>query len=381
MNARFQSQLEAAAESLGVPAVSAGYTVSDRVVRGAVGCDPDTVFRVASVTKPFTALLALALLDLEAGTGIWPEDVRIRHLLSHTSGFDCECGDLARFGSGDDALSAAVSELPGVRRFLGAEQAWSYANTGYWLAAHLASERAAEPYEEALMRHVVGPAGLESTTFGEPELAGTGPAAEGTAYPRARRASGGLVSNVTDLLRFGRRQLLRPQAAQLRVCHGKPVSGVYGLGLFGEQVGGTEVWGHVGSYGGFESSLLLVPGRGAVFAGLTNSSIGRRALRVLENAFFEEVLGAPRSIPATVDLPAGALERFAGTYVNGEGRYEVAANADGLAATFEDGEFWARPIGERTFEITHGDREAERFDFPLHGFGRFGSRLAEAVTG
>jgi hypothetical protein len=30
-----------------------------------VGCEPDTVFRVASVTKPFTALLSCGLLDLE----------------------------------------------------------------------------------------------------------------------------------------------------------------------------------------------------------------------------------------------------------------------------------------------------------------------------
>jgi hypothetical protein len=49
----------------------------------------------------------------------------------------------------------------------------------------------------------------------------------------------------------------------------------------------------------------------------------------------------------------------------------------GLAVKIGDEEFAARPIGERTFEITEGDRVRERFDFPLEGFGRFGSRLAE----
>src|SRR2546429_277172 len=99
--------------------------------------DPGTRFRVASVTKPFTATLALELLDLEETTGVWAADVRVRHLLSHTSGYDCELGDLGRFGDGDDALEAVVTELPAVRRWVGVEQAWSYSNAGYWLAGGL----------------------------------------------------------------------------------------------------------------------------------------------------------------------------------------------------------------------------------------------------
>jgi len=52
-------------------------------------------------------------------------------------------GDQARFGFGDDALAAQAKELPGVRRWVGVEQCWSYANTGFWLAAWLAAGRGA----------------------------------------------------------------------------------------------------------------------------------------------------------------------------------------------------------------------------------------------
>jgi hypothetical protein len=48
--------------------------------------------------------------------------------------------------------------------------------------------------------------------------------------------------------------------------------------------------------------------------------------------------------------------------------------------TIDEGELPARAIGEHTFEITAGDHIDERFDFPLEGFGRFGSRLAERVA-
>ncbi len=294
MNAAFSRQIEAAAEAWDVPALAAGVSVGGEAVTAAAGCEVETVFRVASITKPFTATLAADLLELEAPTGVWPDDVRIRHLLSHTSGYDGECGDLARFGLGDDALGRVVAELPGVRRFLGVEQVWSYANSGFWLAGHLAALRADETYEGALAARVLRPAGLESTSFGEPEVAGTGAAADQRPYPRARRPSGGLVSNVPDLLRFGRWHLSRPESARLRIPYGRPIGAVYGLGLFGERVAGVEVWGHGGSYGGFQTSLLVVPDRDAVFAGLTNASHGERALRELEDLFFEHVLGARR---------------------------------------------------------------------------------------
>ena len=173
MNSRFQASCEAAALAWDVPALAVGISVGGAAETYAVGCDPTTRFRVASITKPFTATLALELLDLEAETGLWPADVRVRHLLSHTSGYDCELPerDQARFGDDDGALAATVAELGSVRRFLGVEEAWSYANTGYWLAGHLCSRAAGTSFEEAMVRRILRPAGLESTSFGEPEIA------------------------------------------------------------------------------------------------------------------------------------------------------------------------------------------------------------------
>jgi D-alanyl-D-alanine carboxypeptidase len=371
---------EAAALTWEVPALAIGVAAGGQVGTHAIGCEPDTVFRVASITKPFTALLSVGLLDLEEPSGVWPADVRVRHLLSHTSGFDAENGDLGRFGDGDDALEALVAGLPKIRRFLGVEQAWSYANTGYWLAGQMCAERSGQPYEAAVAERILGPARLEATSFGEPDLDGTGPDALPGPYPRARRPSGGLVSTVPDLLRFGEWLLASPDFARMRVVHGKPPAGVYGLGLFGERVGGVEVWGHGGSWGGFQSSLLVVPDHGAVFVGLTNHSRGAKALRDVENVFFERVIGARRRVPDTVDLPDDVRDGFAGSYANSDAWTEVEFAVDGLAVKFEDGEFAARAIGPHTFEITEGDRVRERFDFPLEGFGRFGSRLAERVA-
>jgi CubicO group peptidase (beta-lactamase class C family) len=382
MNTPFQAVCEAAALEWQVPALAAGSSVAGSEETAFVGCRPDDVFRVASLTKPVTALLATELLDLEAKTGVWPADVRVRHLLSHTSGYDGEFveRDLARFGDGDDALGAAVAGLPSIRRFLGVEQAFSYANTGFWLAGHLAAERAGVTYEDAVTERVLRPAGLESTSFGEPTLAGTGYDAGSGPYPRARRPSGGLASTLGDLLRLGRYLLAHPAAARMRIVHAKPNAGVYGLGLFGERVGGHEVWGHSGAYDGFRASLLTIPDLDAVFAGVTNSSVGNKALDLVEDAFFEEVTGARRRRAERLELPAEVLESYTGSYANSDGWYEVTNAVDGLVVTFEDGDFAGVPIGEATFEIVEGHRIRDRFDFPVEGFGRFGVRLAERVA-
>jgi CubicO group peptidase (beta-lactamase class C family) len=380
MDARFQAVCEAAAVAWDIPALAVATSIGGETETVGVGCEPETRFRLASITKPFTAFLALQLLDLEEPSGVWPADVRVRHLLSHTSGYDGENGDLARFGDGDDALDSALVELPAIRRWLPVEQAWSYANAGFWLAGALCARRAGSTYEDALEARVLRPLGLESTSFGEPEVPGTGPDAAEGPYPRARRPSGGLVSTAADVVRFGRHLLDSPDAALMRIVHGKPAGGVYGLGLFGERIGDVEVWGHGGAYGGFRTALYVVPDRNAVFAGLTSSSRGKNALREIEDAFFQRVIGERRSEPETVALPREAREALSGTYANSSSWTDVAVAGSGLAVTIDDEEHTARAIGPRSFEITSGERLHDRFDFPLEGFGRFGSMLAERVS-
>jgi CubicO group peptidase (beta-lactamase class C family) len=381
MDSTFLRACEAWADRFEVPALQlALLDVDGNAEDIALGCDPGDRFRIASITKPVTASAAVQLLDLDATTGVWPDDVRVRHLLSHTSGFDSELGDLARFGDGPDALRAAVAELPGIGRLLGSGDVFSYANSGYWLAGRLIAQAAGSTYEEAVSAHVLQPAGLSSTDFGEPSLAGTGADAARTSYPRARRPSGGLVSCAADVAAFGRWQLASTWSAVLRRPQTALAGGEhYGFGFAGEHVGGSEVWGHAGSYGGFQSALLLVPERGAVFAGLTNSGRGKLALREIEDLWLERVIGVRRAARPTVDLASGDLEAFTGLYENGSSTASVEVGGSGLCVSFGGGdepvEVTARPVGAAMFEIVGGDYDRDSFDFPRPGLARFGSVL------
>jgi CubicO group peptidase (beta-lactamase class C family) len=382
VNTSFHAVCESAADTWSVPALVVATSVAGDVSVVALGCDRDARFRAASITKPFTALLAGGLLDLDEATRVWPAEVHVRHLLSHMTGFDCELpgGDLSRLGDGDGALAAAVEELPAVPRFVGSDEIWSYANTGYWLAGHLAAVRSGTSFEDALAERVLAPFGLEATSFDEPDLDGTGPFVVAGPYPRARRPSGGLVSSAADLLRFGQRLLAEPFFAEMARPCGKPIGGMYGLGLFGERIGKVDVWGHPGSYGGFQTQLLLVPDASAVFVGLTNAELGAKALYEVENAFFDEVLGAHRILPPFVELADEQLASYAGRYENSDATADIRAEAGGLVLAIADDEVFVRPLGDGRFRVPDGPHVRERIDFPRDGFVRLGSRLAVRVA-
>src|SRR5580692_8572809 len=132
MDSTFWQDCEAAAARWEVPALAIGTLVAGRRDSRAFGCERATRFRIASITKPFTATAAARHLPLAATAPGWP-GVVVSDVLAHLSGYDGEHGDLARFGDGDDALARLAAELPAAQRWLPAREVWSYANTGYWL--------------------------------------------------------------------------------------------------------------------------------------------------------------------------------------------------------------------------------------------------------
>ena len=154
-----------------MPALAVATSVAGERRQFQLGCDEDARFRIASITKPMTASLAVQLLDLdEQHRESGPTTCGSATCWRTSPATAARSATCARFGEGDDALGAAVAELPSVERLVPLDAAWSYANTGYWLAGWLAARQNGSTYEEALQEHVLGPAGLAEATFGSPSL-------------------------------------------------------------------------------------------------------------------------------------------------------------------------------------------------------------------
>jgi CubicO group peptidase (beta-lactamase class C family) len=343
---------------------------------------PDTVFRIASITKPFVATLAMTLvqdgvLDLDGPPPGSPVDATVRQLLSHQGG-------LAHGSSAPFDKVGQPERLP-----VGPGELFSYSNAGFWLVGGGIARAAGTSFEEAMTNRVLEPLELRATGF-EAERAAQGH--ELTApggdehrpveweFPRARRPSGGLWSSVEDLLRFGAHHLGAPGplgAAAIAELQRPYIAGPgfrSGLGWFLTRRGGRTTVEHPGSVAGYQSVLLLVPEERFAFAALTNSSRGRAAIR---DVLARLGLG-PKPRPDR-RLPREELAAFAGRYV-GQGFTLELIPDDGwlrMESTEVDpltGEqhvsapLRARPVGDREFEIVDGDERGDRFNFPRDGF-------------
>jgi CubicO group peptidase (beta-lactamase class C family) len=356
---------------------------------------PETIFRVASITKPFVATLALALVqdgllaldDPPPGTRV---PATVRQLLSHQGGLAHEWPTpLDQIGEDGDALLRLAAGTPEPLP-VGPGELFSYCNAGFWLVGAAAARVSGSSFEAAMSSRVLEPLGLATTSFDaaagravghnqlEPGADEHRPVAD--RYPRVRRPSGGLWSSVDDLLRFADHHLGAPgpltrgSIVEMQQPFARGPSFDYGLGWFLTGTRGRRAVGHPGSAAGYQSQLLLFPDDGIAVAGLANSSRGRVAI---EDVLQE--LGLGMRDAADVALSPAELARFEGRY-GGQGVELAFARRDRmlLVEMREHDPFsgeWltlppvrARPIGAREFEIVDGEWRGERFDFPRDDF-------------
>ena len=403
----------------------------------------ETVFRVASISKPFTSTLAMtlvndSLLDLDrpiaeylpgvALSDAEPERqarVTMRHLLSHTAGFDCELdADLATVGAGDDANAQAIAMYGGLHQWGEPGEIMSYGNTGFWLAGHVIATLLQTTFEDAMRERVFRPLGLERSLFTAEEAIvypvalghqpksltdGTHELIRSYAYPRARTPSGGVISTVVDLLRFAEWHIGESETSlgisdALRVEMQEPYIRLrqadvesWGIGWdIREASDGTPIIGHGGSFGGFQTQLTIVPSRKFAFAILTNSACGGMANAEIERAVLSGQLGLTLPEHESRELSGKQLMALAGTYRQPLATYEITAAGYGLDVVVHgiglDGEALPVPppirfdaIGESDFIVRDGDHKGMRADFlldprteaPTHV--RIGLRIAERI--
>lgn len=381
---------EAERERWGIPALAVGLLREGRTETAAFGdCAADTTFRIASITKPFTAMLASLALDLDEPIETPAGPATARQLLSHSAGLHCEAAEPF---PPEASLAEALAGCE-LRAFGAPGELYAYSNAGFWLVARAIERATGSPFEDVLREGVLDPLDLSATGFEQPAAAGhepVGPGAlehrpfAGTPYPVARRSSGGLVSTVADLLRFAAHHLAEPSLAFMREPLIAMPGGSYGLGWMLEPRGDATLVFHPGSVGGYQSLLLLVPGRDFAFAALSNSARGSAAIRRVCALALRELCGLPPAEHAWVELPAEALAAVAGRYRwdrdeavvgvdDGGIRVELVTH-DPLGGETREPLVPARPVGEREFVVTAGEAKGDRFDFPGR-FLRLGSLL------
>jgi CubicO group peptidase (beta-lactamase class C family) len=324
----------------------------------------DTVFRIASMTKSFTASAVLALRDSgvlrldDPVTDFVPElrgqpgatadspAISLRHLLTMTAGFptDDPWGDRQQ---GTPLPDFAAILARGVRAAWAPGTYFEYSNLGYAVLGRVITAVAQADYADFVRDRILGPLAMTRTGF---EAAEFDPAGLARGYARgpggwteltpdrygAFAPMGGVFSSVRDLARWvggfaaafppggqrdgdahplapaTRREMQQPAVtlpeAQPRFP-GNPAAGSqygYGFGLFTEE---TSAWGrlvyHSGGYPGFGSHMRWHPETGLGVVVLANSTYAGAS--VLAARLMEGVLkaAAAEDGSATGGAPAG----------------------------------------------------------------------------
>lgn len=228
------------AERNHVPGIAYGILIDGQLVHmGAAGVrdiasrapvDADTVFRIASMTKSFTALCILKLRDTgklsldDPAERYIPElaklsypttdspKLTIRHLLTHSSGFpeDNPWGDQQLAATDAEftrmiASGIPFSTAPGL--------AYEYSNYGFALLGRIVSRASGMPYARYLQTEILTPLGLTATTL-EPARVPDGRRAIGYRWEDetwkvepplpdgAFGAMGGMLTSTRDLAKY-----------------------------------------------------------------------------------------------------------------------------------------------------------------------------------
>ena len=268
-----------------------------------------TNFRLASLTKPFTALAIMLLVrdgrlsleervaDLLPDFPAYGRNIRIRHLLTHTSGLRAYQDFVPDSSTRHVKDRDVVTLLRRTDKLLFPPgTAFRYGDSGYAVLALVVEKVSGQPFAAFMRDRVFTPAGMTSTIIWEPGVAEVRHRAFGYALTRSgfRLADhtntstvlgdGGMYSSVRDLVAWDRaldeRTLLDARLQQLTwtpaaLDDGTPLR--YGLGWFVERdAEGTRVF-HRGDTSGFSNFIVKYPERKQTLIVLTNRRGGAAA--------------------------------------------------------------------------------------------------------
>jgi CubicO group peptidase (beta-lactamase class C family) len=339
-----------------------------------VGLPADAAVPIGSITKTFTATVAMVLVsdgDLELDAPLSDHlpgpaaDLTLRHLLSHTGGLPSDPEDVHTTSLRRHVHDALRALHPLHRPGAG----FSYSNIGYCLVGHLIEMATGMSWSEAVDAVLLRPLGLRprfttgpdgSTNGGADVVTGHAVnATTGRVVPVAQSLApvdapaGALAASATDLVTFGRMlggaapHLVDPaELALMRtpVRHAEPfgMADGWGLGLALFQRDGVRWVGHDGTADGTSCHLRINPADGTAVALTTNGSSGFALWRDLVPELADAGLPVAdydgvRDLRHRIPPPPDCTGRFR----NGDVEYAVrAVDRERLALTV-DGEPFA----------------------------------------
>lgn len=271
-----------------------GYGYADLEKRKPVS-PGDTLFRPGSISKLFTWTAVMQLveqgklsLDRDVNEYLdfkipatYPQPITLRHIMTHTSGFEETLKDLFIGSAADLQPLGRYLETHLPRRMYPPGTVPAYSNYATAMAGYIVQRVSGRPFDDYIQEHIIRPLGMTHTTFAQPLPASLAPLMSNgytvaSAPPKAFEIveawpAGSVSTSALDMTRLmmahladgrlGDVQILKPETARLMHSRQFGVADSMNamcLGFYEETRNGHRIIGHGGDTGYFHSDLHLV---------------------------------------------------------------------------------------------------------------------------
>jgi len=375
-----------------IPAISVALVDDQRIVwsKGFGFADPkrkaaasaETVYRVGSVSKLFTDLAVMQLvergeLELDAPvTRYLPDfkpknpfggEITLRHLMAHRAGLVREPPVGNYFDDTSPTLAATVESLNRTELVYAPGTNTKYSNAGIAVVGRVLESKSGKPFAPYLRSAVLQPLGMARSSF-EPTPAVRSGLAKASMWTLHRGAfpaptfemgmapAGCLYATVTDLGRFASALMAGGEGRNGRLVKRETLEAMwspqfapagtkegFGLGFHVSELQGHRSVSHGGAIYGFSTSFQVLPERklGVVVISsldLSNSVTDRVAEHALRGML---AVKDRKPVPApllTDAVEPGLARRLQGRYIREDGRgLELQSRAGKLFAYPRDG--------------------------------------------
>lgn len=271
---------------------------------------PETLFHMASITKPFVATSVMQLweqgkVDLDAPvTRYVPyfrlhdsrySQITVRQMLSHISGMpDVEDYGWDQPEYDDGALERYVRSLGGQDLRWDPGTKFAYSNMAFEVLGDLVAKVSGVSFEDYVDAHILKPLGMRTSTLlvkeadpaklaaGHHRVDGSLRVVKNYPYNRPHTPSSDLHSNIVDMARWAMANMNRGELDGQRILKAstydvmwKPVqlgtgTSPVGISWFIGQIDGRKTISHSGGDDGFRTKLLMFPDQKVAIVFMTN---------------------------------------------------------------------------------------------------------------
>jgi CubicO group peptidase (beta-lactamase class C family) len=321
-----------------------------------VPMQPDNVFRIGSITKQFTAVAVLQLMEQgklslqDTITRFIPDypmqhnRITIEHLLTHTSGIQSytDMKDFMDRITLDQTPVEIIDHFKNEPMRFTPGTKWEYSNSNYFLLGYIIEKITGKPYPEYLEQNFFKPLGMSHTLYGSDEkiiknrAAGYSMSDSGfenthTMSMTQPYAAGSIQSTVEDLFKWNQAihsyKLLKKQTLDKAFTNYKLNDGKesgYGYGWSFGNVQGSEDIEHGGAINGFRSVGIYLPKEDVFVAVFTNCD--SRGPEDAAARLAAIAIGKPYE-QKEIALDAATLPDYAGVYENETGEQRIISAA------------------------------------------------------